>query len=176
VEAASLALSVIALVVALASARYTRTQAVASERQAVEAERIRQIEAHRRHEEREPKVVCEAEPVNSVSGRYRLWVTLESAVPLTRIQAEIIEGKPVNFSRDQDDVPPGSVAPMQVDHHPAGGVLRPGEGVAWQIDYDGANGSVTIRVRLTLHAVSEAGEPEQWQLLRDVDLRGRDIW
>jgi len=86
---AAVVLSVLALLVAGASAFYTKRQADAAARTAT-------LDAERRYEERTPTFDAWIEPVNG-GGWHRLWLRLTSRQDLSAVQVEITEGEGVEF-------------------------------------------------------------------------------
>ncbi len=93
---AAVVLSVLALLVAGASAFYTKRQADAAARTAT-------LDAERRYEERTPTFDAWIEPVNG-GGWHRLWLRLTSRQDLSAVQVEITEGEGVEFTTGSGDV------------------------------------------------------------------------
>ena len=100
----AIVVSVLAVLVAGASARYSRQQAE-------DTRRLARLEAERRREERTPRLVGEIESMNS-GGWHRLWLRLESAEPLAHVHAEIIEGRGMSFTSGQHGVEPNGSQPL----------------------------------------------------------------
>jgi hypothetical protein len=158
---AAFVVSVVALIIALVSAGYTRLQGV-------ETRRLRQIEASRRQEERTPRLAGEVESVND-GGWFRLWLTLESTTPLLGLAVRIVQGEGVSFTSGQN-----GVAPMQA--HPLDAVydktepFTQGNRHAWAIEFDPEHGPSRMRVRVTCRGLDDNGDDVTWPVLVDIDL------
>lgn len=105
VDVAALVLSVVAVVLAGASAWYTRSQAEWTKRGALESSRLTSIETARHHEERRPKLAASVEDVNEDMGFLRLEVVLASPEPIDSVTARIRPSQGVRFTPGVSGVP-----------------------------------------------------------------------
>jgi len=162
VAVAALGISVIALVIAVASAKYTRDQAV-------ESRKMRQIEAERRHQERTPEFAAEVEPVND-GAWFRLWLTLDGATPLHRIEAHLLDPEGASFTTGQDGVAAGNARPQDaVGDFPDG--LLSGDRHCWRIELGkDPSAGTTVRVRVRCHGRNADGDPVAWTVLAQADV------
>jgi hypothetical protein len=85
----ALVMSVVAIVVAGASAWYTRRQAIATDRQAVSGEGVRRIEAARRHDELQPSLVGEYVAASDTREGQRPGVKLTNEGPLDLLRVDV---------------------------------------------------------------------------------------
>jgi hypothetical protein len=141
---ASFIVAIVALVVALASAVFTRQQASAAE------ESLR-IERRRRHEERRPRLTGK---VDSPGGghSYQLRVTLDAdSCPLTRMEVAIRMGYGVSFTSDD-----------KYDKHESAGLL-PGESTQWSVDVADKHESA-VWVDATCYAEGKGEGEDHWTL------------
>ncbi|HVB45255.1 MAG TPA: hypothetical protein VNF47_21475 [Streptosporangiaceae bacterium] len=128
---ASLVIALIALVIALLSAIYTR-------RQAVEAAGLHEIERARHLEERRPTLSGEIKRLGGATAR--LDVTLESHEPLSAVEVVIPRGQGITFDRNVYGVvpvKPGNVALAAFACNPYTGDaagMEPRGTVSWKID------------------------------------------
>ena len=97
------ALSLAALVVAVASAIVSVLAWRTARHSVTEARRLADIEADRRHDERKPDFVPTIEGVNS-GAWYRLVVRLVSDDPVDRIDVRIIDSTSLEFVSRSTDV------------------------------------------------------------------------
>ena len=145
-------LGVLAVPAAWAAALWARSSAR-------EAKRLADIEADRRHEEREPKVSVWYERQDALSAH--LYFVNEDPIELVSANASIEpltdEARPLSFRATGDDAPlVGEVAL---------GPLRPGIPVKKAVR---RNYAAPETVRVSLVCVATTGE--QWSMLRVVDL------
>jgi len=163
---AALVLSVVAILVAAASAWYTR-------RQAVSAEGAREIEAARRHDELRPILVGEYVPASDTRDSQRPGVKLTNhgSLDLDRVYVEVIPAHRAHEAAIQGiyDHRTGGTAPGQET-----GQLRRGE--SWTVEViparkvvDGGHeldrGGV-VKFRCTCEA---AAENKPWEVIVSVD-------
>ncbi len=148
---ASLLVAVLALVIAIASAVYTRRQATASEG-------VLAIERGRHLEERRPQLSGIVERVGSDMAR--LVITLESNEPLAEMQVNIPSGQGVTFDRNVygvHPVRPGNVALSAFSYdlrgEPAG--MKPRDSAIWKVDLASEH-VYKVRLEATCHGL--AGE------------------
>jgi len=120
---AALIVAVIAAVIALASAAYARTQAVA-------AKGSLKLEQARRKDEMAPRL--EAKFVSDYSGGLELELRLlPGQPPLGGVQAQIVEGTGVAF--DTSPRAPGGCGASHRHEAASEGILAPGSTVRWPV-------------------------------------------
>lgn len=154
---ASLVISVLALLVSVLSARYSRAQAVAAEAAA-------RMEAARRHEESKPVLSAEIEPVND-GGWHRLVLTLDGPRPLDQLDVEIVEGLGATFTSGQFGVAPMGAEPLRASY-PRDEPLRPGDRHRWQIEFDREKtDGEDLRLRVHCVGTDDAGAPANWDVV-----------
>jgi hypothetical protein len=162
VAIASFVLSIVAIVVALLSALYTRSQAIATTG-------LRRIEDARRLEERRPRL---SGIVDSVAGRRgRLVITLDSDEPLSAVEltisSNVIQG--IAFDRNVYGVwplaRPGQPAlnafTYGLNNEPAG--IQPRASASWAVDIAEEHVD-TLQLEATCHG--PAGERWDAVLIR----------
>lgn len=156
---AALAISVVALIVAAASAFYARKQADATKEQANAATRMARNDAERRLEERRPSFAGEIEPMND-GGWHRLWLRSTSKEALSSVDVEIAEGYGVQFTSGQHGVDPAERPPVLharvEDEKGRPRPLGPNDRAAWRVQLPDSR---PPRIRLNVSAA--AGE-EAW--------------
>jgi hypothetical protein len=120
----ALIVSVLALLVAGASAWYARSQAHA------QAEATG-IERDRRQAERRPTFDAEIEDVNDDGGFYRLWLTLTSPEPLDGISVELPPACVFVFA--------SNISGVRDRRHAESyeGEINPGRRACWRIELSG---------------------------------------
>jgi hypothetical protein len=154
---ASLAISIFALLVAGASAVYTRSQSRSTEIMA-------KNDAARRREERTPDIELEVEPVNN-GGWYRLWLRLLGKEPLTDVTVEIVEPAYVRFTQGTDGVDRNPDLQNRVGR--TGSILIGGD-FAWRVEWrDQEETPKSIRLKIACRG-SEAGDV--WFMTKVVDV------
>jgi hypothetical protein len=154
---ASLIVAILALMVAIASAIYTRREVSATEGALA-------IERGRRLEERRPRLSGKVERVvtRSRGAVFRLKVTLESDEPLTAMELTIPAGQNVAFKCDTPGVdmpgPDGicsafSYQTMGKDPKYQSAGIRPREPMIWEVEL--RRGHVKLlRVEATCHGLN----------------------
>lgn len=148
----SIVIAIVALVVSVASAVFAGWQAV-------EARRVRQIEAERRHEERIPTFRLEVEPVNGGQW-HRLWVVLTSAEALDSLAVTILGPHLVWFPSNQKGVEPGPDSKLG-----SWGRVDPGvRDVAFRVECEDDDSHT---VRLALRGMRGV---ERWDVQAEVEL------
>lgn len=169
---ASLILSILAVLAAMATAVYTQTSARAADRSATAADRSAkaaedaavaadrsaraseeslEIEAERRLEERRPRF---SSKVERAGGRYWLHVTLESNERLELVELVIRDDRGVHFAPDTDGVetPPGGKAAWCAFSHwadePEG--MEPRESMTWEMQVEPKHAAI-VSIEATCH-------------------------
>jgi len=151
---AALLISILALVVAVLSARYTRQQARAAGATA-------EIDKARRHDELVPRFAAELEPMPNSSLYCRLRLRLDSRQSLTALTVRLLEAPvDVQFTHGQTGTDPRARAPVHEAFAIArsGVALRADEQAIWQIELN----SVPNR-GLRLQVDAQIGD-EVWQV------------
>ncbi|ONH59672.1 hypothetical protein CcI49_17170 [Frankia sp. CcI49] len=129
-EITAFVVSIISLLVAVASAAYARQMA--------------RSDKERRRDERHPAFVGEIEMEEEGSWHSHLRLRLTSPWPLARLTVSIVEGHGVEFAPDQDGIIPTSSAPhLALDH----GTLSTGDRMDWRVRVL-ADRSEEIRLRV----------------------------
>lgn len=133
---AALVISVLALIVAAASAFYAKRQSDSGREQAAAATLTARNDAERRLEERTPSFAGEIEPVND--GRvHHLHLRLTSKEELSAVAVKITEGNGVEFTSSQYGVDPAERPPVlharaeDADGSPLR--LTPNDRVTWRV-------------------------------------------
>lgn len=144
----AIVLSIVAILISVVSAWYTRMQGVASREQA-------RTDRARRIDEKRPTFDSTVVEFNG-GGWYRLDLTLSSHWPLTRIEVAIVEGNGVRFGRGQTGVRPAGVDDPMTSAEWAE-ELRPGTTACWKVDLEQERSS-SILLEVTGHG--EDGQ--QW--------------
>jgi hypothetical protein len=170
---ASLILSILAVLAAMATAVYARTSAraadrsaaaaedaaVAADRSARASEESLEIEAERRLEERRPRF---SGVVERADGRYWLHVTLESNERLELVQLVIREDRGVHFAPNTDGVetPPEAKAAWCAFSHwanePEG--MEPRESMTWEMQVESKHADI-----LSIEATCHGEHDERWE-------------
>lgn len=101
-EIAALMISIFALLAAAASVVYTRQQAQI-------ARALHDLEEERRQAETEPVLRAKTENVGSW---HRMWLLIDRSEPLARIDAEIVGGRGISFSRGVEGIDPSAPFPV----------------------------------------------------------------
>jgi len=134
---AAFAVSVVAVVIAVLSAVYTRQQAIS-------VQRLAKIEVERRKAERTPAFVGHIEEVNE-GGWYRLVLRLTSAEPLPGVSVEITEGRGVSFMTGQYGVDQSGASPGSAQWNER---LAPDSTAVWRVALAEDRASV-VRLNVT---------------------------
>jgi hypothetical protein len=139
---ASLVVSLVAILVAIASTAFTWQQT--------------RIARDRQHDEKTPKFTADIETMNPHSDAhwYRMRLRLESLWPLDAIGVLIAEGKGVHFTRSQKGVDPSASFPIPTASH---GLLQHGELTIWRVELEQER-DPKIQVRVTCRS----GKDEPW--------------
>ncbi len=143
-----------ALVIAIGSWEFTRRRDVRDE--------------ERRHDEREPKIHGDTEPMSG-GGWYRLWIELDSSEPLSGLSV-LLPDKPevLVFPDSQDGVELGAPRKTAEWAKP----LEGGQRTMWRIE-TGEWGNETVRIWVTCWR-PRRGKPDQtWRV--PVDIEGPHI-
>lgn len=156
-DVAALVLSIVAVVLAGASAWYTRSQAKWTKRGALESSRLTSIEAARRHDERRPTLEASVEDVNGDMGFLRLQVVLASSEPIDSVTVRIRPSQGVRFTPGVSGVP--AIGDGLTARSYSGQITKWARSTAWSIEGIPARpmpGELTIDV--TAHVGEEAWE------------------
>jgi hypothetical protein len=171
---ASLVVSAVAVLVAIASMVYARQNAVAANRSAKAAEDSAQaaedsaqagkdsleIETARRLEERRPRL---SGRIEHASGGYELWVTLQSDERLESVELSISRGQGVSFVPNADgvDTPPGAdaawCASSYLGDSPDG--MEPRESMTWPVEVKRGLNDRTVQIEATCYGA----HGEMWE-------------
>jgi hypothetical protein len=157
-----LAVSVVAIVISLFSVKYTRAQAA-------EAKKVRLIEAERRHQEREPVLTAEVEPVND-GAWFQLWLTSGSPTVLHRVEARLLDRDVASFTSGQDGVAPMNAQPQDASHDFPEGFLA-GDRCCWRIQPgEHADVGTVVRVRVRCHGRDPDAAHVGWTVLVQAEI------
>jgi hypothetical protein len=153
---ASLMISIFALLVAGASALYTR-------KQARDSKRIANNDVARRLQERAPVIGLEIESGNN-GAWYRLWLRLLDNGPLTDAAVEILEPIDVRFKQGTAGVERGPDLRFRFGRT---GTLLIGDDFAWRLEWPDREAPEQIRLKVTCRG-SQLGE--LWSTTRVVEV------
>lgn len=154
---ASLLISVLAILIAIASVVYSRRQATASEGALA-------IDRERRLEERRPRLSGKVERVDG--GMTQLKITLESNEPLAKVEITIPSGQGVTFHHERGETfgvsvrpdcigPPDAFSYHEFTGEPSG--MAPRESITWRVDLAEMHAD-TVR----LEAICYGPAAERW--------------
>ncbi|MER7609197.1 hypothetical protein [Nocardioides sp. NPDC127503] len=156
-DVAALVLSGIAIVLAGASAWYTRSQAKWTKRGALESSRLTSIEAARHHDERLPKLEASVDDVNGDMGFLRLDVVLASPEPIDSVTVRIRTSQGVRFTPGVLGVP--AIGDGLVARSYSGQITKWARSTAWRIEGIPAQ---PMPDELTIDVTARVGE-EAWE-------------
>lgn len=156
-DVAALVLSVVAVVLAGASAWYARSQAEWTKRGALESSRLTSIEATRHHDERQPKLEASVEDVNGDMGFLRLAIVLVSPERIDSVTVRIRPSQGVRFTPGVLGVP--AVGDGLVARSYSGQVTKWARSAAWRIESVPAQ---PMSDELTIDVTAHVGE-EAWE-------------
>lgn len=157
VDVAALVLSVVAVVLAGASAWYTRSQAEWTKRGALESSRLTLIEAARHHDERQPKLEASIDDVNGDMGFLRLEVVLASPEPIDSVTARIRPSQGVRFTPGVSGV--AAIGDGLAARSYSGQITKWARSTAWRIESVPAQ---RMSDELTIDVTAHVGE-EAWE-------------
>lgn len=140
---AALVLSILAIILAGASALYTRKQAIAATATAT-------IETDRRHDELTPRFTALVEPMPHSHPYYKLRLRLDTPQPLTALRVRLLNAPvDVQFTNGQHGTDPGARSPIhEAFAVPENGIaLRPHDHATWQVELNSVpDGGLRLQV------------------------------
>lgn len=160
-EWTALVISIVAMLIAGASAFYTRQQAQAARDTA-------KIDRERRLAETAPDLDA---TIENMGGWNRVWLRIKQAEPLTRLDAEIVAGRGISFSRSVDGVDPSQPYPvLRAFYLPSylrsgAAALHSGDAACWRVDLQEDRADIA-HLRVTCHGSAQ----ERWIVHKELNM------